>query len=891
MFKPIKVVDIELSALAPIEHLDGCDAVWALVRLHGTPIGSAWLHPTGGRCSVEHIREAVVEPHSQAIAEHLIGDALATGDGAALASDLAGARHPADSPVTPTVTVAVCTRDRTTDLAGCLEAIAQLRYPALDVVVVDNAPAGDATERLVRERFPSARYVLEPRPGLDWARNRAIAEARGDIIAFADDDTVVDRGWAGALAAVFAENPDVMALTGLVVPYELETEAQALFEFGYGGWGRGFRRRWYGIARDRAKTAAKFYGGAGIFGTGANMAFRRSVFAEIGEFDPALDVGTVTNGGGDLEMFFRVIEAGHTLVYEPAAVVRHRHRREYAQLRRQLHNHGIGLYAYFTRSFLAHPQQRLAFLRLGVWWFCWWNVRRLVLSLVNPAAFPPDLVIAELWGSLLGIFRFRQARREAIAIGGQSTKVAGDGRTRRRRATPRPSEATGISRVEASRPFQPVSDAIRYDEVRALGTWEDQPLGTVDITNYRHPISPMRLRDAAVEQLNVRLVAAHRTMSRALRWAHVHTSIARRFGTAGNERRELDAGAGVSIVLATRDRPDDLRESLRCLQAQEVRRPVEVLVVDNNPASGLTPPVVAEFPGVSLLSEPRQGVAYARNKGFLACRGQVAVTVDDDVRVSAGWLEKLVAPLARSDVMAVTGNVVPMELDTEAQRLFESYGGLGRGFERLEVDGRWFRHYRLRAVPTWTLGATANAAFRTSIFHDPEIGLMDERLGPGTPTGVGEDTYLFYRVLAAGHTVVYEPGAYVWHRHRRDMRALRRQIYTYSKGHVAYHLTTLLRHRDLRALTRLAIELPWAHLWRIQARVRRRSRYPLSLLAVEILGNLAGPWTLWRSHRRVKRDGRSAAYVPVTERVAPPRPLQVSHAAGEDAAIESRVAN
>ena len=106
---------------------------------------------------------------------------------------------------------------------------------------------------------------------------------------------------------------------------------------------------------------------------------------------------------------------------------------------------------------------------------------------------------------------------------------------------------------------------------------------------------------------------------------------------------------------------------------------VEIVVVDNNPASGLTTPVVAEFPGIVLVNEPRRGLAYARNAGFAACTGEIAVATDDDVTVPPDWLEKLIAPFARPDVMVVTGNVLPIELETAAQQLFEAYGGLGRG--------------------------------------------------------------------------------------------------------------------------------------------------------------------------------------------------------------------
>jgi GT2 family glycosyltransferase len=318
----------------------------------------------------------------------------------------------------------------------------------------------------------------------------------------------------------------------------------------------------------------------------------------------------------------------------------------------------------------------------------------------------------------------------------------------------------------------------------------------------------------------------------------------------------LRPDVAVSIVVATLDRPADLRECLRRLTTQASPRPVEIIVVDNHPDSGLTPPVVAEFPGVRLAPERRRGLAYARNRGFHASYGEIVVATDDDVIAPPDWLEKLLAPFAQPEVMVVTGNTLPLELETEAQRLFEAYGGLGRGGERRVADGKWFKRCRA-APPTWSLGATANAAFRASIFNHPQIGLMDEALGPGMPSGVGEDTYLFYKVLKAGYTIVYEPEAQVWHKHRREMPELRRQLFDYSKGHVAYHLTTLLRDGDWRAAINLAILLPAHHLRRALGRLSGRSDYPLSLTWLEVTGNLAGPWALWKSRRRVRREGKS----------------------------------
>jgi glycosyltransferase involved in cell wall biosynthesis len=317
---------------------------------------------------------------------------------------------------------------------------------------------------------------------------------------------------------------------------------------------------------------------------------------------------------------------------------------------------------------------------------------------------------------------------------------------------------------------------------------------------------------------------------------------------------DLPSNPSVSIVVATLDRPNELRECLSHLTLQETNRTAEIIVVDNHPDSNLTPPVIAEFSGVRLVVERRRGLAYARNKGFLASRGEIVVATDDDVIAPPDWLEKLLDPFANSEVMVVTGNILPWRLETAAQRLFEAYGGLGRGGQRRVACGEWFRQCRT-AVPTWSLGATANAAFRASIFSHPRIGLMDEALGPGMPSGVGEDTYLFYKVLKAGYNIVYEPDAWVWHKHRRDLPALRRQIFNYSKGHVAYHLTTLLRDGDWRALINLAVLLPGTHVRRALRHLFGRSDYPLSLILVEAAGNLAGPWALWKSRQRVKREG------------------------------------
>ena len=385
---------------------------WVLVRLHGHPIGV--VRPPACGCDPAQLRRHAVDTLAWPIARHLAGDRLnAEPDVDALSRLSAECPREQREPATM-VTVAVCTRNGASRLRECLDALDALDYPPhlLDIVIVDNAPT-DSTTRDVVARYARMRYVCEPRPGLDWARNCAVREARGEIIAFTDDDVSVEPGWIGAIAGAFAEEPHAMCVTGLVVPDELDTPAQILFER-YGGFGRGFDRSVYRVPR--GDSAARLYGGTGRFGTGANMAFRRAFFDREGLFDPALDVGTASNGGGDLDMFFRVLKCGHALVYEPAAMVRHRHRRDYASLKTQLANNGIGFYAYLVRTAQAYPDERFAVVRLGAWWLWWWNVRRLLRAMIRPRAFPVDLILAEFKGSFAGIRRYAAARRQAADV-------------------------------------------------------------------------------------------------------------------------------------------------------------------------------------------------------------------------------------------------------------------------------------------------------------------------------------------------------------------------------------------------------------------------------------------------------------------------------------------
>ena len=299
----------------------------------------------------------------------------------------------------PTWSIVICTRDRTDDLRRCLDSLLKLQTPGGEVIVVDNAPSDSSTARLVAD-YP-VRYVREDRIGLNWARSRGARVATGDIVIYTDDDVVVDAGWVSSILEPFS-HLRVAAVTGLTMPLELGTEAQELFEV-YGGLGRGFRRRVFDYTM-MAPSAA------GIVGAGANMAIRRELINDMHLFDAELDCGTVARTGGDAYAFYQLLVKGYQIVYTPQALVWHRHRRDYASLRKTLASYSVGGFAFLTRCWLRHGDWQA--LAVAASWF--WNdhLHQLARTLGRrPGYLPLDLVLAQITAIPLGPWAYFVGRR------------------------------------------------------------------------------------------------------------------------------------------------------------------------------------------------------------------------------------------------------------------------------------------------------------------------------------------------------------------------------------------------------------------------------------------------------------------------------------------------
>jgi GT2 family glycosyltransferase len=299
--------------------------------------------------------------------------------------------------------------------------------------------------------------------------------------------------------------------------------------------------------------------------------------------------------------------------------------------------------------------------------------------------------------------------------------------------------------------------------------------------------------------------------------------------------RGTSPSLGASLVICTRDRPDELRRCLNSLAAQTYS-PVEVIVVDNAPRDTRARQV-AEIAGVKYVREDRPGLSHARNCGLRHADADVIAFTDDDVILHPRWLERLVLALQESDALAVTGLVLPAELDTEAQQHFETHWGFGQGYEPLVFGQDFFAADRTTGCEVWNIGAGASMAFRRQAFE--KAGNFDVRLGAGM-AGCSEDSEFWHRILSIGGTCRYEPAAVAFHHHRRDMGSLGHQIYQYMKGHAAALMVQYERSGNRGNLWRALYFLPRDNAARVWRRMRYGARPGDRFLWREVAGLLAG---------------------------------------------------
>jgi GT2 family glycosyltransferase len=336
-------------------------------------------------------------------------------------------------------------------------------------------------------------------------------------------------------------------------------------------------------------------------------------------------------------------------------------------------------------------------------------------------------------------------------------------------------------------------DGIRADRALLLVRLHGQPIGLLRVLIPADGLSGETVLAQILTDLGPELALALGSAAAGALDASVLMTSATDFHRAHGQF--LAQATACSVVVCTRDRADALTSCLQSLADQD-HPDFTVWVIDNGPASGVTPPVVDSFRdrlNIHYVAEPVPGLSKARNTALRQqLSGEIVAWLDDDEIADSMWLSELTRALSdRPDAAGVSGIVLPAELATKAQVWFEQFGGhsKGRGFREEDfvdgVDG-------VEAVyPLPAFGVGANMAFRIAALRG--VGGFDEALGAGTRTKGGEDTLMFTRLLQSGGTTLYRPTAVTRHFHRRDVDGLESQMYGYGTGLTAYYTALLMR--------------------------------------------------------------------------------------------------
>jgi glycosyltransferase involved in cell wall biosynthesis len=216
------------------------------------------------------------------------------------------------------LSIIICTYNREEFIGKTLEHVARQSLDAsrYEAIVVNNNST-DRTESICQEfisKHPESniRHVVEKQQGHSYARNRGIAESRGELIAYIDDDAFVREDFAENIISFFQKMPEAQAIGGKVIPvYQAESPA----------WMTPYLLPLVS-ALDMGEKPRPFPGRK--FPIGANVTFRKSVFDRYGTFNVKLGrIGSGLMGGDEKEMIYRLKKEGEQIWYVPNVVVEH----------------------------------------------------------------------------------------------------------------------------------------------------------------------------------------------------------------------------------------------------------------------------------------------------------------------------------------------------------------------------------------------------------------------------------------------------------------------------------------------------------------------------------------------------------------------------------------
>ncbi len=207
------------------------------------------------------------------------------------------------------ISVLIATKNRSTEIIPCVRSILNNSHKSFEILVVDQSATDDVGRKLRMLRDKRIRYLRHLSGGKTSALNSGLRVARGDLVAFTDDDCVADRSWLRTISRTFTKHPAVSMLFGKTLPLEPDKHPKETCP--------STTER---LAR-KLVTAPGFHGT--LLGFGNNMAIRSSVLRKVGGFKTWLGPGSIGSNAEDAEIALRLLTHHQQILTEPDMVVYH----------------------------------------------------------------------------------------------------------------------------------------------------------------------------------------------------------------------------------------------------------------------------------------------------------------------------------------------------------------------------------------------------------------------------------------------------------------------------------------------------------------------------------------------------------------------------------------
>ena len=254
------------------------------------------------------------------------------------------------------ISVVVCTRDRAASLSRTLQSLGDMATPVSlewELLVVDNGSRDhtrDVVTGFARVSPSRVRYLFEGRPGLSSARNAGGRAARGDVIAFTDDDCLVDRHWLACIDGEFRADPSLAIVGGRVELHDPRDQPVS-------------------VRAHRERVLVRSFRDIASLMIGCNMSCRKTVLAEMGYFDVRFGSGAPIPSAEDWDFLYKAYKAGAKIVFSPDVLLYHDHgRRSEAEVEPLNRAYIIGRWAFYCKHSASLDVELAKSAARELWW-------------------------------------------------------------------------------------------------------------------------------------------------------------------------------------------------------------------------------------------------------------------------------------------------------------------------------------------------------------------------------------------------------------------------------------------------------------------------------------------------------------------------------------------